>query len=446
MSVYNKVVWREGLFLRPQHFQQQDRYLERYIETRCAPMRSHAWGFSELQFNEKLLAIGTLQLQRAVGVFPDGTPFRMPDDQPLPLALELGPEVRDQVVSLAVPLHRPGAVDADDSTDSRTIVRHTIATADVNDALTGSAEKATIEVATLRSRLLLASDAPEGYAHIPMVHIVECRADRSIVLGEQFIPTVLDIHAAARLSTFLVQLQGMMHTRGEALAGRVTASGRGGAAEIADFLWLQTINRYEPLIAHLTGAGLVHPEDLYRVLVCAAGDLATLAERSKRPSPFPPYRHHQLRASFDPVIAALQRALSVERDELVVSIPIEAREYGVNVATVMNRSLFGTAVFVLGVRADMPAEEVRRRFPSQSKIGPIERLNELVNLSLPGVPIAALPAAPRLIAFHAGFHYFELDQSSELWQQVTTSGGIGLHVVAANFPGLTMELWAVRGG
>ena len=33
MSVYNKVVWSEGLFLRPQHFQQQDRYFERYVET-----------------------------------------------------------------------------------------------------------------------------------------------------------------------------------------------------------------------------------------------------------------------------------------------------------------------------------------------------------------------------------------------------------------------------
>ena len=35
MSAYNKVVWSEGLFLQPQHFQQQDRYFERYVETRC---------------------------------------------------------------------------------------------------------------------------------------------------------------------------------------------------------------------------------------------------------------------------------------------------------------------------------------------------------------------------------------------------------------------------
>ena len=35
MTISNKVVWSEGLFLRPQHFQQQDRYFERYIDGRC---------------------------------------------------------------------------------------------------------------------------------------------------------------------------------------------------------------------------------------------------------------------------------------------------------------------------------------------------------------------------------------------------------------------------
>jgi type VI secretion system protein ImpJ len=97
------------------------------------------------------------------------------------------------------------------------------------------------------------------------------------------------------------------------------------------------------------------------------------------------------------------------------------------------------------VRADTPAEDVRRRFPTQLKIGPVERLRDLVNLALPGVPVAALPVAPRQIPFHAGFNYFELDQSNELWQQLKTSGGIGLHV-AGEFPGLRLELWAVRGG
>ena len=32
MSWYSKVVWSEGLFLRPHHFQQSDRYLENLLD------------------------------------------------------------------------------------------------------------------------------------------------------------------------------------------------------------------------------------------------------------------------------------------------------------------------------------------------------------------------------------------------------------------------------
>ena len=42
MTQNNKVVWSEGLFLRPQHLQQQERYLERYVDLRVAQPPSRA--------------------------------------------------------------------------------------------------------------------------------------------------------------------------------------------------------------------------------------------------------------------------------------------------------------------------------------------------------------------------------------------------------------------
>ncbi len=60
MSENNRIVWSEGLFLRPQHFQQQERYLERYVEGRAGPLRAWSWGFSELEIERDLLAVGKL--------------------------------------------------------------------------------------------------------------------------------------------------------------------------------------------------------------------------------------------------------------------------------------------------------------------------------------------------------------------------------------------------
>ena len=107
-------------------------------------------------------------------------------------------------------------------------------------------------------------------------------------------------------------------------------------------------------------------------------------------------------------------------------------------------ALYTTAVFILAARADIPTEDLRRRFPAQLKIGPVEKIRDLVTLQLPGVPVHAVPVAPRQIPYHAGFVYFELDQSHELWDQLKTSGGIAMHV-AGEFPGLAMEFWAIRG-
>ena len=46
-----KILWGEGLFLRPQHFQQQDRHLERMLAGRVGPIQGFAWGFTSLEID-----------------------------------------------------------------------------------------------------------------------------------------------------------------------------------------------------------------------------------------------------------------------------------------------------------------------------------------------------------------------------------------------------------
>jgi type VI secretion system protein ImpJ len=206
---------------------------------------------------------------------------------------------------------------------------------------------------------------------------------------------------------------------------------------------LQTINRYEPLLAHYADSGAMHPEQLYQLCITAAGELATFTTVGKRPPAFPGYRHDRLRESFDPVINSLRTSLATEMIQIAVPIPLEARKYGIRVAIVADRTLYDNAVFVLAAKADMPSEELRRSFPAQLRVGPVERIADLVRQGLPGIPVLPLPVAPRQIPFHAGFAYFELNQNDELWNQLKTSGGVALHV-AGNFPGLAMEFWAIR--
>ncbi|MBC8731897.1 type VI secretion system baseplate subunit TssK [Paraburkholderia sp. UCT2] len=444
MTQSNKVVWSEGLFLRPQHMQQQERYFERYVELRAGNLRPHAWGFHELELESDLLAIGKLGIKRARGVFPDGTPFAMPGDDPLPPPLDIDANWRDQIVHLTLPLRSPTQPDsAWPGAGSDQLFRYRVREAEVRDA-SGSMEGVTaLEVAGMSTRLLPELQPMEGLMRIPLARVVECRADRRVILDDGFVPTAQSTEAAGRLVTFLSELLGLLHQRGEALAGRVSETDRGGAAEIADFLLLQVINRYQPLIAHLAEAPLLHPEALYRLLLELAGELATFTTPGKRAQAFPPYRHELLRESFEPVIAALRIALSAVLEQSAVAIPLQQRKYGVWVGMVPDLTLLDTATFVLAAKADLKSEDMRRQLPTQSKIGPVEKIRDLVNLQLPGIGVSPMAVAPRQLPYMSGFLYFECDRNSPMWRMLKTSGGIAMHF-GSGFAGLDLQLWAVR--
>lgn len=444
MTINNKVVWSEGLFLRPQHFQQQDRHVERYVELRTSALRANGWGFSDLEFERDLLSTGKLALRRARGVFPDGTPFCMPDDDPLPPAMEVPASVRDSTVFLALPLRRAGALEIGRAESAGEVTRLRLQELNVRDNGGLTDEPALLEVAGVSGRLLLQNEPLDEYSCIPIARILECKADRQILLDDRFIPTVVRASCAPRLASFLRELNGLLHQRGEAIGGRVTAGGRGATAEVADYLMLQAINRFEPVATHLAQCGDVHPEDLFCFAASLAGELATYTLPTKRPNPLEPYRHDDLRATFDPLFASVRSVLSAVLEQSAVPIPLEVKRFGIRVGVIQDRSLLDSAVFVLAARADLPAEEFKRMFVAQVKAGPVERIADLVNLGLPGLALRGMPAPPRQVPYHSGFQYFEIEQSGELWRQLRASGGIAIHA-AGEFPGLQIELWAIRG-
>src|SRR5215469_10238944 len=103
MSWDNKVIWSEGLFLRPQHFQQSDRYVEKLVRSRIAALRPYPWGLTELKLNREMLALGKFAVDEACGVLEDGTPFSVPDDADHPAPLDVPENTRNTVIYLALP-------------------------------------------------------------------------------------------------------------------------------------------------------------------------------------------------------------------------------------------------------------------------------------------------------------------------------------------------------
>lgn len=431
------------MFLNPQHFQQQERYFERFVDSKCAAFGSYGWGIHHLEFDEQLLKLGKISLVKASGVMPDGTPFNIPDVDAPPPVLEISEGVHETVVMLGVPVRRPGAVDVLPEDSKSGLARYYSTEQSIRDVTSEGSDTLAIDVGKLRMRLLLESEDLSGYACIGLLRIKESREDKNILLDENFIPTCLDCAAVPRLKSFLAELVGLLHHRGESIAGRLADTQRGGTAEIADYMMLQLINRLEPLVRHLASLKGLHPLSVFTEMVQMVGEFSTFVSKEKRPPQLPQYLHDDLQTTFTPIMVSLRQILSMVYEQTAISMALVEKKYGIRVADINDRSLLTTSVFVLAVRADVADDVVRSRLPAQIKIGPVERIRQLVNAAMPGIQIKPLPVAPRQIPFRSGYTYFELDRKGEFWKELSRSGGIAMHV-GGEFPGLELEFWAIR--
>ncbi len=442
MGVTDKPLLFEGMFVRPQHFQQYDRWIENLVERRAAALRQHGWGLSSLAFDAELLALGRLSLTNCSGVMPDGTIIDIPNSMPPPAPVAVPPNVKDRLVKLAIPVRpRDGAEVAADTIDVR---RYEIATSSVRDATAPQREAMDIRVGRLNLRLLL-EDEPDGdYVTLPLARIQEVEPAGQVILSETYIPPCIDYQASPRLIQILREVLALLRSRGEALAVRADPSRAAAeSAGLVDLLVLSIVNGAEATLQHIANVRGLHPEEMFREYVRLVGQLATFDARRRRPPEFAPYLHDRLELSIEPVLTALRQALAVVVERNVVTLSLQERGYGILTATITDRSIFQGSRFILAAIASVPSETLRTQLPTNMKIGSVEQIRDLVNLQLPGIPMRSLPVAPRELPYLTGAVYFELDQSVELWRALPRSAAFALHV-SGDYPNLHLEFWAVR--
>jgi type VI secretion system protein ImpJ len=445
MAWKSKVVWTEGMFLRPQHFQHQDRHTESWIESRCGTLRPFSWGFSELKVDQKLLALGKFSIQSCHGVFPDGTPFSIPEQDPPPAALEILPDTKEETIYLALPLHRNTGKEVEHTAGDDELARYRLIESEARDFHSVIANtEAIIETGELNLSLRLIGQDMGAFTTIPVAQLIERRADSQVIIEDAFIPSCLSYGASDRLVDYIKDIQSLLHHRSETLAERIGSPGAGGVAEVTDFLLLQIVNRHQPLFKHFSELRSLHPELLYRELLKLGGELATITQAKRRPQSFPAYHHENLTATFPPIIDAIRESLNWIPETRAVSIPLDERKYGVRTAKVSDQNLLKSANFILAASADVSAEKLHSNFPHQATITTVEKLRDLIMTQTPGIPIRPLNVAPRQIPYHAGFTYFELDKHNTLWEELTKSGSIAMHF-SGDYPGLELEFWAIRG-
>src|SRR5438034_9480170 len=86
MKNLSRVVWSEGMYLGPHHFQAQSRYFEDSIQFATSALWFETYGLVGCELSAEGLRNGAVSVSHARGIFPDGLVFEMPESDPLPEA------------------------------------------------------------------------------------------------------------------------------------------------------------------------------------------------------------------------------------------------------------------------------------------------------------------------------------------------------------------------
>jgi type VI secretion system protein ImpJ len=444
MAVNNRVVWHEGLFVRPQHFQQETRYLEHYVNQRIDSYNEFLYGLTELRFDEKLLRTGKLAIERAQGVMPDGSVFDIPNDtpQPEPLSIQDLTAV-NQIVYLALPIRTQRSEMK--WSESQSNARYVIEDHEIKDLHSEDGDFNPLKTATFTFSLKLEKDDISSYSTLAITQIKDRLDNNTVILNENFYPTSFAVSVIPKLERFMDEITNLINQRAKDLSARIGSPDQAGVADVADFLLLQTLNRLHPRIKHLSSLRLLHPERLYAALVEACGELATFKDGDQRfAEEYQAYQHNEPQACFTSLERLLREALARVGQPNAISITIKKQNYGVYQAVLPNASLIKSHDFIFAVKAHMELGQLRDQLLHQVKISSLEKVSDLVSRQLPGIPLRPIPVAPRHLPYHAGFIYFELDRSSEEWHQMMQdTAGFAFHI-AGEFPELALEFWALR--
>ena len=469
----HKVAWQEGMLLRPQHFQQHDRYVDAQLRERALYLSAYGWGLMDFAVDDAKLAQGEIAITRATGILPDGTCFSIPEIDDPPVALMVSDAISETHILLGL---------ADDDTvaekgDSRAHARFVAADLKVDDNYAGSAGKnVTITIAKRRLRLFAASEEqPAGHTLMAVARVQSRQSDGAIVLDEDFIPPCLDCRRSPPLSGWLSKLKTWLDRCGQDLITRKSAFTDGTAESVEALVVLQTVNRYRLLIDHYcqdlsaaderqpaslantaasevgASAGgvsswhFLHPETFYTTAIQLYADLATIVAPNGEPDDSFSYRHNHLKETFQPLMERLRQVLRWRPDYHAIELPVNEalREKGTYLVDLKeHHDLVASAQFIIMARI---SDQQRDGFQGGCRVCTVSDLDNVIK-EIDESPVKFQEWRGRLpneIPEDDDYIYYGLKKQGDYWEKFRRELEMAFYI-DGYFPQLKLRVWAVK--
>jgi type VI secretion system protein ImpJ len=419
------------MYLGPHEFQAQARYFEDAIQFAAAALWFQCYGLIGCTLDTDALRNGTVNLVHASGLFPDGTPFLIPQSDAAPAArpiAELFPPTRDRlVVSLGMTGRKPGGRNTSSSTEAGD-TRYFAELREFNDETNG-ADVRSVAIRRKNLRLLLESEINDRIVSLPLAS-VQRDGTGHFMYDPDFVPPCLQISGSEHLMLMLRRLIEILESKSTAL-GR-SPSGKGGIAEfstrdLANFWLLHSVNSGLAALRHLWISKRGHPEELFMEMSRLGGALCTFALDS-HPRSLPNYDHRNLSECFEKLDHHIRTHLETIVPTNCVSIPLTKVANYFYEGEVTDTRCLGRARWIFGIHAKVGEAELIVRTPTLVKLCSAKFVGELVRRAMAGLPLTHLPVPPPAVPATVETQYFGISRDGPFWDHIVQTRRVGIYV------------------
>jgi type VI secretion system protein ImpJ len=446
VSKRKRVIWKEGMFLQPQHFQQADRFFQQTMVAQWQSQNPFFSGITGIAVDSAALASGVFALTSCTGIFPDGTFFSIPQEDEPPssrsFADHFSHEQQSCDVYLALPLAIEGRASVSETSSPHS--RYRIQNSTVVDEVSGT-QKKQIEAGSYNFSVLFGG---ESLDHCSALRIARLKRNPNgqIELQEDDVPPLAQLGGSRYLLSQLRSMLEMLLAKSVALSQgrRQNAAGKAtfSQSEETAFRLLETVNTYTPLLNHYHFEPRIHPFELFKLLTQFAGALTAFSSDVSLKD-MTRYDHDKLSGTFGGLIKLIRGVLEADIDAGCTVIPLEQINPATYVCKLPNEKLMAAARFYLGVSAKVSEKELIIGVAQRIKMSSRDRLDVLISSAMPGLPLIHVAHPPEGLSTKPNFLYFALDQQSQFWRGMQGSGSIALYF-PNNYPELKMEMLALK--
>jgi len=435
------VLWREGMFLCPQHLQAYSRELGARLHTAESIGRVGNWGTLRAEFDLECLERDTFRLVRGEVLFPDGTLAVFPENAEVSqrefAPFFTGPELD---VFLGIPGHQPGVPSLAEGPGGRGRFRSEVV--EIYDENEREAPRE-IETRVLMARLFFGDEDRTGHECVQLARLV--RRGRPVAvsgLSDDYIPPVLACGASLVLSRRLRDLASQVRAQGRDLAARLPAaaslSSVDRGADLAGFVKLQAVNQCVPPLEQVVALPELHPFTAFMTLAQAVGNLAIFSDERTVPE-LPTYEHHDLDGCFARLIQAVQALIPAQ-----VTVPYDAVPFqkdplreGFFRGDIPTEWTKRDPLLYLAVQFAKPGVEVATLVSSGVKLLAEADLDRVLQGVVPGIGLEYVRTPPLAFPKRPDLHFFRVSNEGESrasWLKVmsvhsavllTALGGLG---------------------